>query len=363
MRKLTSVLLLVAMLLSLSCIPAAAAEEPPKVSFTIRNLTGSVEVIITANEATTNGKLELAYYSDAVLDTYTIQGVATGTKLEEGKLTLGYAVPSNKALQSGDEIAVVIFTKSGVSGTAAFDLTVKEFNELSDLNETLPTQYCYYVVDQGPTDPGTDDPGTDNPGTDQPGTDDPGTDQPKTPIFEDVPNDFWGYEAVTYTAEKGYFKGVDETHFAPSNLTNRAMFVTVLGRLANAGEDYTATSFTDVISGSYYERYVNWGTETGVVKGISETSFAPGQNVTREQMAAFLYRYATYAGLDTSIDQGALDSFTDAGDISPWAADAVAWAVSHGIMQGVGGNRMAPTENATRAQVAQVIMNFEMNLG
>lgn len=353
MRKLTSVLLLVAMLLSLFCIPAAAAEEPPKVSFTLKNLTNSIELIITAEEATTNGKLELAYYSDAILDTYTVQGVATGTKLEEGKLTLGYAVPSNKALQPGDEIAVVTFIKSGVSGTAAFDLTVREFNDLYDLNETLPTQYCYYVVDLGPTDPGTD----------QPGTDEPGTDEPKTPAFEDVPNNYWGYDAIYYTAGKGYFKGVDETHFVPSGLTDRAMFVTVLGRLANAGEGYAATAFTDVISGSYYERYVNWGAESGVVKGISETSFAPEQNVTREQMAAFLYRYATYAGLDTSIDQNAMDSFTDADTVSFWAADAVAWAVSHGIMQGVGDNRMAPTDNATRAQVAQVIMNFEKNLG
>lgn len=342
MRKLTSVLLLAVMLLSLLCIPAAA-DEPPKVSFTIEDLSGSIKVTITANEATTNGKLELAYSDDISLDTYTIQGVATGTRLEAGKLTFGYAVPSNKALQPGDEIAVIAFNKKDIMGTASFDLTILEFNTLLDLNETLPTQYCRYGAVTG------------NIGS--------GSDESETPAFEDVPATLWCAEAVSYVTQKGYFVGVDATHFAPSLPTNRAMFVTVLGRLANAGENSPATSFADVVPGSYYERYVNWGAETGIVKGVSDTSFAPEAAVTREQMVAFMYRYAVYAGLDTGIDQGALAGFTDAGDISSWAVDAMAWAVSHGIVQGVGENRLAPTANATRAEVAQVIMNFDKALG
>ena len=357
MRKPASVLVLAAMLLSLLCIPAAAADESPKVSLTVKDLIGSVKLIITAEETTTNGKLELAYSNDATLDTYTIQGIAVGAKEEEGKLTFGYAVPSNKPLQPGDEIAVITFDKNKVTGTAAFDLTVLEFNTIYDLNETLPTQYCYYGIDLGepdPVDPGPVDPV-------DPGPVDPV--EPETPVFVDVPETHWGYEAVSYTAEKGYFVGVDDTHFAPSDLTNRAMFVTVLGRLAKAEETTSSASFEDVVPGSYYERYIAWGAETGVVMGITDTSFAPDDTVTREQMAVFLYRYALYAGLDTAIDQSVLDSFTDAGDISSWAAEAMAWAVGHGIMQGVGGNRLAPTANATRAEVARVVMNFETNLG
>ena len=121
-----------------------------------------------------------------------------------------------------------------------------------------------------------------------------------------------------------------------------------------------SSSFSDVRSGSYYEKAVAWAAANGIVTGTGSTSFSPDVKVTREQLAAILYRYAQYKKLDT--DAGAkLDSFSDAGNVSGYASEALSWAVSEGLINGASG-RLMPKGDATRAQVAAILHRFVENV-
>ena len=157
---------------------------------------------------------------------------------------------------------------------------------------------------------------------------------------------------------------MDETTFAPNLAMNRAMFVTVLGRMAGVEEDRTATSkFTDVKAGSYYAGYVAWAAEQDIVRGTSETTFSPNAKVTREQMATMMYRYAKAQGLDvTGGSEDVLDGFADSGRISGWAKEAMIWAVSQKLLEGTGAG-LEPQAYGTRAQSAQIILNFSLYVG
>lgn len=178
--------------------------------------------------------------------------------------------------------------------------------------------------------------------------------------FNDVLPGQWYYSAIEYVAERGYFNGVSDDTFAPGTPMTRAMFVTALGRMA--GVDPTAypdSGFLDVLPESYYSGYVAWAVETGIVQGVSDSLFGPGANITREQIAVFLYRYAQHIGMDVSIGQTAQPHIIDGEDIvSPWAMTAMVWANNRGIMKGTS-NGMEPQAEATRAQVAQMLCNFD----
>lgn len=180
--------------------------------------------------------------------------------------------------------------------------------------------------------------------------------------FNDVLPGQWYYSAIEFVVENGYFNGVSENSFAPNDPMTRAMFVTVLGRYAGVDASAAETSvsaFVDVAPGSYYYGYVGWAVENGIVLGFSETVFGQADFVTREQVAVFLYRYAQLVGLDTSVDSIATPSsnFQIGEKISPWALKAVTWAMNKGIMRGIDNNLDHQAE-ATRAQVAQILMNF-----
>lgn len=179
--------------------------------------------------------------------------------------------------------------------------------------------------------------------------------------FTDVLSGQWFYSAIEFVVENGYFNGVSETSFAPDAPMTRAMFVTVLGRFAGVeitAETAEGSAFEDVVPGSYYCGYVNWAAENEIVTGYSETIFGQGDHVTREQIAVFLYRYAKFVGLDTSIESTASPSTFNAGEkISPWAVKGVTWAMHKGLMKGLS-NNMDHQAVATRAEVAQILMNF-----
>lgn len=179
--------------------------------------------------------------------------------------------------------------------------------------------------------------------------------------FNDVLPGQWYYAAIEYVVENGYFNGVSEDSFAPNDPMTRAMFVTVLGRFAGVEDTAAEASnsiFVDVAPGSYYSSYVGWAVENGIVLGYSETLFGQADYVTREQVAVFLYRYAKLIGLDTTIDNIATpNTFNVGAKISPWAVTAVTWAMNKGIMRGIG-STMDHQAEATRAQVAQIMMNF-----
>ena len=154
-------------------------------------------------------------------------------------------------------------------------------------------------------------------------------------------------------------KGISDTEFAPGSDVTRAMFVTVIYRMEKEPQTESC-AFTDVERGSYYENAVAWANANGIVSGISQECFAPNEPITREQMAAIIYRYAAFKGYD--VTAGGSTAYTDNGDISDYARDAVIWAAEKSVMTGNTDGSFAPKANATRAQAAAVFMRMLENL-
>ena len=178
--------------------------------------------------------------------------------------------------------------------------------------------------------------------------------------FTDVSTSDWFYDDVAFVYENGLFSGTDSRSFSPNASMTRAMLVTVLYRLEGEPTVTGRSSFTDVRSGAYYEKAVIWAAANGIVTGTDSTSFSPDAKVTREQLAAILYRYAQYRKLDTDAS-AKLNSFTDADSVSAYASEALGWAVSEGLINGASGKLM-PKGDATRAQVAAILHRLVKNV-
>ena len=178
--------------------------------------------------------------------------------------------------------------------------------------------------------------------------------------FRDVASGKWYYNAVRFVYGRGLFNGTSGTTFSPDHSMTRAMFVTVLYRLAGS-PDSGGSAFPDVAdSSSWYYKPVAWAAGHGIVNGYEDGLFRPDNSVTREQMAVIVYNYVKSIGGDTS--GGDLSAFPDGGSVSGWAREAMQWAVAHGIINGSDGY-LLPRNTATRAQVAQIMKNCCDRLG
>ena len=175
--------------------------------------------------------------------------------------------------------------------------------------------------------------------------------------FSDVTESDWFYDAVTYAYENGLMDGVGAGLFAPNSETTRAQLVTILHRLAGQPAPSGDSGFSDVETGTWYTDAVAWAAQNGIVNGVSDTQFAPGDDITREQLAVILYRYATYQGYDVS-QRADLSGFVDAGTISTYAQEALSWASAQGLVLGFEDDSLRPKGNASRAQIAAVLMRF-----
>lgn len=181
--------------------------------------------------------------------------------------------------------------------------------------------------------------------------------------FSDVAADSWYFDAVNYVAENGYFSGTSGTTFSPLAEMTRGMFVTVLGRLHGVdASQYAACGFSDVDAGKYYAPYVEWASENGIVAGTGGGLFDPDGMITREQMAVIMYNYVAFTGGDVAADKSRFDSFADRTTVSSWAENAMIWACEKELINGSGG-MLTPQGYATRAQVAQIVMNFCETIG
>lgn len=174
--------------------------------------------------------------------------------------------------------------------------------------------------------------------------------------FTDVKETDWFYDAVGYVYENGMMGGTGNNQFSPNVTTTRGMIVTILYRLEGSPAVSTA-SFDDVATGEYYANGVSWAAANGVVSGYGNNLFGPNDPITREQMATILYRYAQYKEYETVITRD-VSSFTDGAAVSSYAVEPMNWAVGTGLLSGVGNNMLNPTGNATRAQVATILMRF-----
>ena len=175
--------------------------------------------------------------------------------------------------------------------------------------------------------------------------------------FSDVTEADWFYDSVAYVFQNGLMTGTSETTFSPNLTTNRAMLVTILYRLEGSPEAPSWSPFGDVPAGEYYAAPVAWAAWHGIVTGKTTTSFAPQDPITREQMAAILYRYAGYKGYDRS-RQGNLSQFADQDQIQDYARAALSWANGEGLITGKGAGILDPQGPATRAQVAAILQRF-----
>ncbi len=176
--------------------------------------------------------------------------------------------------------------------------------------------------------------------------------------FTDADRTAWYHDGVHYCVEHGLMVGTSADTFEPNTTTTRGMIATILWRLEGSPMVDTAMNYTDVPSGSWYEEAIRWADSTGVVLGYGDGTFGPDDPITREQMAAMLWRYAGKPQAESS-----LADFTDGSETSQWAESAMVWAVEQGLIEGMGNAQLNPQGQATRAQAATILMRFAEKFG
>ena len=325
MKKLTSVLLCMVLVLSMFCVNAAATESACMEAGVTVSDEGTVMVTVRAKQSAANARLTVDFDSDYL--TYT--GYETGfavhrVKAEEEKLTIGLANASANAVKAGDILAELRFRMTGRWDETDITLTAVNYG-----GKAVEESVVLTVVGSGYR-------------------------------FQDVKASDWFFEAVDYMTSQGCIAGVSETHFGPALDMNRASFVTLLGRLAGVEKVYAETPFVDVPVDSFCSGYVAWAVEKGVTSGVDATHFAPAASINRTQLVTFLYSYAKSEGMDVTVadPDAVLAQFTDTAGLPGWAKAPLAWAVDRGLLSGMGGGKLAPAGTANRAQVAVVLYQF-----
>ena len=180
----------------------------------------------------------------------------------------------------------------------------------------------------------------------------------KKPVFSDVAENRWSYGSVTYAVENGYMNGVGDGKFDPSGSLTRGMVATVLWRREGSPAPAAPSGFEDVPAGKWYTDAIAWAKETGIVNGLTPTTFGPNSFITREQLATMLFRFASTAPVSVP-ERADLTPFPDGGKVSGWADEAMKWAVEAGLINGTNDGRLAPGGKATREQFAAIIERYD----
>lgn len=177
--------------------------------------------------------------------------------------------------------------------------------------------------------------------------------------FTDIPERYWCYDEVRYVYEQGLMNGTGPSTFSPNGSTTRSMIVAILYRMEGSPA-VGGADFADVSSSQYYASAVAWASANGIVNGYSDGTFRPGAAITREQLAAFLYRYARYKGRDVS-NRANLSAYADSAGIAGYAVEAMEWANAAGLVNGTSQTTLSPRGTATRAQAAVILTRFARN--
>lgn len=334
----------------------ATTDEEGAASLTIRELTLNIDAPV--NDAVNaeqqlnieSGSLTISAGDDALHCDLSLTVGASGTAGPDIDITGCYAgiEAANLAIRSGD---IDITATDDCLNAANSDLTGYSFTmDISgstinaytsggdgfDSNGSLTISggviavWTANTADNQPLD-GSGDNGASGGNAQQPG---PGG-------FTDVSRDDWFANGVDYVSQKGLMSGTGTGTFAPNTALTRGMLVTILYQMAGAPEVTGTCPFRDVAAGSYYEKAAIWAAENGLVSGYENGCFGPNDPVTREQLAAILYRYAQYRGLDVS-QTGSIGGFADNSSVSGYARTAMAWANGAGLISGMGDNTLAP---------------------
>lgn len=285
-----------------------------------------ITVKVTVPEAATNGRAKVSY-NPAEMTLVDVKGGAEAfaSTTSEGVVEVAYATET--AVPMDSTVATLIFKPTEEAGETV-KVTVKHEevnNSASDLQEELEIEVHH--------------------------------DCP-TAHFVDVDQSKWYHEYVDNVYVEGYMKGVDATHFAPDANMTRAQLVTVLYRLAGSPSVKATKHFNDVENNKWYTDAITWAVENNITTGITDTCFKPNKAVTREQMVTFFARYAAkYSGVEVAA-KGDLTEFVDGNSVSRYAVEAMTWACEVGLIEGLGNNTLRPQGNATRAQVAKVLTEY-----
>ena len=289
-------------------------------------------------ENATNGKLTVSYDADVLtLTAVDAAGMTLTSYLsEDGTLTFGYAA---KDAVSG-KLATLHFAYDRSTCPISTTVTVSTLEENEDTdraseNVTLKLRDVVVI----PGEPGKPT-------------------EPSFP-FKDMTTDHPFYEDIKYVYEKGLMQGVSEDFFQSATTTTRGMIATILYRMEGEPAVKNASSFRDVADGMYYSNAVAWAATNGIVNGYADGTFQPDQTISREQMAAILYRYAQYKGCDVSVGEDTnILSYTDVAQVASYAVPAFQWAVGAGIINGTTATTLSPKGSATRGQVAAILHRY-----
>ncbi len=310
-----------------------------KENYTFTLVSGSVSANVPVDG--TSSSLTAAYTAQQILFN------ATTSSREGGSITSSVA---NGAVGSGTEVTVTAKANSGYAFTG---WTVNGQDAGTDETLTLTITASASVVAKFEKLPAS--------GTSKvQETRKDAEESAASKRYSDVDGDEWYAEAVDYVTENGLMNGTNGKFNANDNVS-RAMLVTLLYRLEGSPAVSQSVSFTDVASGSWYDSAVRWAVSAGIVKGVSAASFAPNASITREQLAAMLCRYAAYKGYDVA-SAASLTGYTDASTISAYAANAIAWACSEGLLTGRTASTIAPQGTASRAEAAVILMRFAQSI-
>ena len=305
--------------------------------------------------------LEQYYY----VGPYEERGIEAGLRdAERVRFSNGaYVIPMDQV--AGNVIAMLM--EPDVTDSNGYDGSLYQYGVIDYDEETMNFPIYRYTGDNpretlvsnsssgGGSSGGGSSSGNNGSQTEKP--DEPSGTQDET-VFSDVSSSAWYAEAVNYVYENGLMTGISSTQFAPNNTLTRAMVVQTLYAMANKPAVSGSENFTDVSSGDWFADAVTWASANGIVSGYNATQFAPNDPLTREQLALILYGYAQMRGYNTTQSGTSIQKFTDYGSISAWALEAMDWAVNAGLLSGKGNGVLDPTGTATRAEVAQILMNF-----
>ena len=314
------------------------ADMLPRIEKNVRNVDTDL-VVLVAYRSATDETFKLAEGVSIDLTKNYTQGVAPTIDVE---VQAGAGAPSVDEASAGTRITVTVKPDAGYE---LDELTVTDAkNKDLKVTKRSETTYTFHMADSKVT-------------VEASFTKD-GTVQKPDTRFDDVAKSAWYYKAVEYVAENGIMSGVSAREFAPNAGFSRAMLAQTLYAMSGKPTVKAEGTFADVAANAWYADAVNWAAEKGYVSGVGDGKFAPDASITREQMALILYRYAGSPDASGMV----LREFADGESVSAYAVDAIRWAVHEGLISGMENNTLAPQGTATRAQVAQILMNFHQKL-
>ena len=314
----------------------------------------TVTVSVSGNPGLSAAQVKLGY-DDAVLECTAVKNGAVTSKMLSATNAHGtrdgvgavLAAASTDTVKKDGDLAVFTFTVKA-AGDAKLSISQTTMAN-ADGAKIAFTYDLPKLVSEDRTQPSAITP--ENPEAPQ--------ESDKTGSFRDVTSRHWAFESVERAAELGLVAGFSDGTFRPDEPVTRAQFVLMLWRMAGKPEAKEKAAFTDTVGGDWYEKALDWAYENGFVKGLSETTFGPNASITRQQATAILFRFSGGKTGGEALVSGVYESgFTDSGKIADWAKDAMWWAVYNSLVSGVGNGQIAPEQNASRAQIAAILLRY-----